>query len=301
MKHISELEPNTLNEKLISELDAIWVEIKDKMRSTIPLRSTVCRFTNEIKMARIATADELEHLLFSSSLGRFMVDVELRKKDERELSPWVFDASFCVLIEGHGYVKWHNVVVDVGAAISDLDPVMTAQTYAIKNVLRMAGFKAEDDADDVFEAEAAGKAASVIQSEQSEHLSSNSEHLSSNSEDPSSCSGSADGQVQSGAQAESPSNESTPRMPSSWVTPSTVNAESIRELLLLDLKPIDYTEQLMEAIKQVRNADPVMKKMKWSELFKCCIDHQDPPTRLSGLSTNDMERLVKSLFKFERV
>lgn len=288
MQHISELDPSSIPGALFDEIESIWSSVRAKMRTSIPLRPAVCRFTHELRNARIATADELEHLLFSCSLGRLMVDVELRPKTEKENATWVVEATLCVLVEGCGYVSWHNAIVDVTNAVADMDPVMTAQTYAIRNVLRMAGFKSEDDSDSADEEQRSGgdtvdagiatvTAAQVLADEPM--------------------------QAQQLAVEKSPVGvESSPaQMPSCWITPDSVDQESVRALLLMDIKPIDYTERLMDVIKNIRNADPVMKKMKWSELFKASLGHEDPPTRLSGLSTFDMERLTRTLLNFQQL
>jgi hypothetical protein len=129
----------------MKELKPLLDKAKQSL-SRIPLREVIDPKTGERQLLRIATAEELQRILMQSCLGRVVVDTV---PTQIGTNPGV-TAQICILTT-KGYVKMPGASASERAGeFFSGEPILSAESRAIRRALREIGLRAESE---VFDSE----------------------------------------------------------------------------------------------------------------------------------------------------
>jgi hypothetical protein len=136
----------------MKELKPLLDEAKQSL-SRIPLREVVEPRTGERQLLRIATAEELQRILMQSCLGRVIVDTV---PTQIGVNPGV-TAQICILTT-KGYVKMPGASASEKAGeFFSGEPILSAESRAIRRALREIGLRAESEVFDNEDADIQSK------------------------------------------------------------------------------------------------------------------------------------------------
>jgi hypothetical protein len=129
----------------MKELKPLLDKAKQSL-SRIPLREVIEPRTGERQLLRIATAEELQRILMQNCLGRVIVDTV---PTQIGTNPGV-TAQICILTT-KGYVKMPGASASERAGeFFSGEPILSAESRAIRRALREIGLRAESE---VFDSE----------------------------------------------------------------------------------------------------------------------------------------------------
>lgn len=278
-------------------LHHVWNRMRQLITSRIPMRETYCQFRQEMVFARIATADELEHLLSVATLGMLYIDVELKSSSLNGSS-----SSLATIQSVEATLKAvePSGIIDIGTYsaqvkhMGEFDPIMNAQSNAIKGVLRNSGFRTENEVEDVADAKTVQVSDRIkenkvnVQDTKGHHVGDASGH----SKDV----------VSREPLEHAESSKTEAELPETWIMPEKEQIAYVKSLMLMDTKPIDYINKLHDVIRAVRDNDPVLSSIPWKRFLVLILKDERPediPGRLKSCTTHQVELAITQLLRMK--
>lgn len=239
---------NSLAKALIS-LRPLLHEAKLKVNA-IPLSETINSFTGEVELVRIATAEMLQRILVDVFGLKLIVDTEVTSIAPDKIT---VGASVYILTES-GYVKYRSSHASEARTAGNFSPLLSAESRAIRLVLRSIGLRAEGE---VFPGETADQikdASATISETLSKDATDSKAPHHANKEKP----GAIEGNVYFG--------------------------------VVLDRRTMDYVSNLIQVLRLAKANLP--RNISMRDFIKF-VAGPDAPKRLEGCSVSILESLLK--------
>jgi hypothetical protein len=248
------------------------------------------------KEVRIPTANELQRILFEASAGHLVIDTVLATSDQYHTT---LVATCYVLHPEGGYVPLKTRSASIKRAVGQASPLLTAESKAIKRVLREIGLRAEEESFD--EDDTMKDSAVVKQAKKGDETIAKTPDFPSANEDPVSQKKTA---VSEKAPAKSPNKQPRPsraktNKPAKSRIVAAENDKSIKNKPELkenvpttfpDKGALNYTELLVDGLKKAKSRKG--SRLKVSEFISQVLG-TDAPSRFVSCSTTELEALYQ--------